>query len=79
MSKPTIVIVDWVDAVASLGWEGITEKHTAHACQSIGWLVYEDDKVITLAGSLSRDVVCESNNRMTIPIGWIVSRKSVRT
>lgn len=69
--------VEWMDAVATIGWAdndgGVGVAH----CVSIGLLVSDTDKHICLAGSWGYGDV-ETNNRITIPKGWIVKTKEIK-
>ena len=73
MATATIISVDWIDAVADVGWEG---KVTAaiHHCTTVGFLVDETDEAICLASTWSID---QTNARMHIPKAWIKNRKVV--
>ena len=66
-STPDIAYIEWDDACADAGWE-LTEKTDIHHVSTIGFVVAEDKKAITIA-------VCwagpESNSRIHIPKGWI--------
>jgi len=66
-STPDIAYIEWDDACADAGWE-LTDKTDIHHVSTIGFVVAEDKKAITIA-------VCwagpESNSRIHIPKGWI--------
>jgi hypothetical protein len=68
-----IVYVEWVDAVADVGWED-TVKTEIHPCSSIGWLIGETDDAICLANTVSMEA---SNARIHIPKAWIKNRKVI--
>ena len=70
-TTPDIAYIEWDDACADAGWE-LTEKTDIHHVSTIGFVVAEDKKAITIA-------VCwagpESNSRIHIPKGWIKKMK----
>lgn len=70
-----VVYIEWIDAVASVGWEKQSIPHSPDLCQAIGFLIHEDKTGITLAATVSKE---ESNSRITIPKGWIKSRKVIK-
>lgn len=76
-TKHTIEYVEWLDAVAHVGWDqhcgGVRPAHIV----SVGKLVHEDKDSIVLAGTFGfKDV--ETNARMAIPKGWIKNRKTIK-
>jgi len=73
-----ILYVKWVDALSSVGWEEIdpvVKQFGAVECESIGYLLHEDDEQIILAATVSEK---ESNSRIAIPKGWIKSRRVIK-
>ncbi len=69
--------IEWIDAVASVGWDrGCGGTRPAHII-SVGKLVYEDKDSIVLAGTFSY-ADDETNGRMAIPKGWIKNRKTIK-
>lgn len=77
--KSKITLVVWDDAVASTGWKPHNEAEQPQRCTSVGLLVSESDDALILAGSWGpndNDVI-ETNNRISIPLGWIVERKEL--
>ena len=67
--------VEWVDAVASSGWEDRSHDYPLHKCFSVGSLVYEDEERIVLAGTWSsQDDADHVNCVISIPIAWIKKR-----
>jgi isoaspartyl peptidase/L-asparaginase-like protein (Ntn-hydrolase superfamily) len=76
--KPNVVIVTWHDAAASTGWRTLPSHHKPMEAVTIGLVVFEDDKMLCLAGSwMDNEGDYETNSRMTIPKGWISSRRKV--
>lgn len=50
IKQPQILLIDWVDSHSCYGWLNEDEIHNADMlCQSIGFLIKEDKKNITLA------------------------------
>ena len=64
-----IVIVKWIDAETSDGWDNDHDDNEP-VCYSVGFLVKETEKFLTLAGSFSEG---QTNNRIKIPKGMIVA------
>lgn len=50
------VYIEWEDHHANGGWQEQVD-HTPAPCASIGWLVKEDRKAITIAGSFCAEAV----------------------
>lgn len=68
-------VIEWLDAVADTGWKAHADAEPCQAVASVGLLVAEDDTRVVLAGSWGlNDGTMETNNRMTIPKGWITGR-----
>jgi hypothetical protein len=81
MSKqPEIIYIEWQDVVASNGWEKIGEADHPQDCVAIGIVTKETEEFITIAGvwGFDRDDKIETNSRISIPKGWIVSRKIIK-
>ena len=81
MGVSRIELVIWNDAVADSGWKEHKDACAPQVVRSIGYLVSSDRKSIVLAGSWgfnTESKKMETNNRMTIPKGWIVSRTRVK-
>jgi hypothetical protein len=77
-SKPNVaasslVLVEWLDALAQGEWH--EPKREDLQCKSVGFVVYEDDQQIELAGTVT-DGMC--NNSITIPKQMIVKRKVIK-
>ena len=73
MATPCITYIEWVDAVADVGWEAQT-KAEIHPCISIGFVIDETPEAICLALTWSHN---QTNARMHIPKAWIKNRKKV--
>jgi hypothetical protein len=73
-----VVLVTWKDAVADSGWQSVEAEPVLHDIMTIGYLHHENDELICLAGSWGENEgSIETNNRITIPKGWIISRKEI--
>lgn len=48
-----LVIVEWGDAWGSAGWRDIQDNHCAEPVVSVGWMVQNDAKGITLLTSVA--------------------------
>lgn len=69
-----LVIIEWVDAVADVGWD--TEvKPDIHSVITAGFIVAETKEAICIASTVSKD---NSNARMHIPKAWIKTRKVIK-
>ena len=54
MSEPQPVYVKWVDSTAKIGWyDAENLKGLCLECITLGFLVYEDDDLITVSSSIS--------------------------
>ena len=68
-----VVVIEWLDALAQGEWH--EAKREDLRCKSIGFVVFEDDEQIELAGTIT-DGMC--NNSITIPKKMITKRKEVK-
>ena len=73
MASSSLVVVEWLDALAQGEWHE-PKREDLH-CKSVGFVVYEDDQQIELAGTVT-DGMC--NNSITIPKQMIVKRKVIK-
>ena len=74
MDTPKVILVEWIDAVCSSGWE-IDSKPELHPCTTLGYLITEDTDAIVIASTLS---LGSNNARMIIPKAWIKKRKEIK-
>ena len=65
----TIVYLEWVDAVASTGWQ-VKGNGTLAKCKSIGFMTHETDDEVHLAAAIGES---DCNAVMIIPKGWIIN------
>lgn len=70
--QPKLMYVEWVDAVADVGWDDDPEKVGISLIKSVGWLVKENKNEIVLAADYSDG---DTNRRMAIPKAWIRNKK----
>jgi hypothetical protein len=77
MSKWKAVWIHWVDSVSGPRWEdhASSVNHDALNIETVGWLVLEDDKTVTVSTSIQRDQVCAP---LTIPKCSVVSMKTIK-
>jgi len=74
--KYPLVIVEWDDAETFIGWEELPkELHVARVI-TVGFLAMESEKHILLIGSYEPEGK-ETNDRMQIPKGMIISRREI--
>lgn len=73
MVSSSLVLVEWLDALAQGEWH--EPKREDLQCKTVGFVVYEDDQQIELAGTIT-DGMC--NNSITIPKQMIVKRKVIK-
>lgn len=71
VATPKLVYLEWVDAVADLGWED-NVKASLHDCHTVGFIIDETKDAVCVAATWSRTM---SNARMHIPKAWIKKRK----
>lgn len=70
--QPKLMYVEWVDAVADVGWDYEVEATKISLIQSVGWLIKENKDEIVLAADYSEG---DTNRRMAIPKSWIRNKK----
>lgn len=73
MAASSLVLVEWLDALAQGEWH--EPKREDLLCKTVGFVVYEDDQQIELAGTIT-DGMC--NNSITIPKRMITKRKVIK-
>ena len=75
LESSRVVYVEWVDAVADLGWEQ-NSKASLHMCYTVGYLIDETKDALLIASTVSQ---FDSNARMHIPKAWIRNRRNITT
>lgn len=73
MATPKLILIEWLDALAQGEWH--EAKREDLACTSVGYLVYEDDEQIELAGTITHGMC---NNSITLPKRMILKRKELK-
>ena len=68
-----LVLVEWLDALAQGEWH--EAKREDLRCKSVGFVVFEDDEQIELAGTIT---VGMCNNSITIPKKMITKKKEIK-
>jgi len=67
-----LVLVEWVDIISDDGWVVSEECHLP-TFYSVGWLEYQDDKVIKISNTLDFDDALEEHKKRDKPIGYSVT------
>lgn len=68
------VEITWDDITTDHGWKDTTDDSEVHEIRSVGWIIKETKKTITLASDISdqtEDTKIEHNRRVNIPKGVI--------
>lgn len=76
-----MLIVTWMDACATVGWEDHREGNLKPAhCRSVGWMGKSEEDYIILYADRAHDDKKDhdSNRRLAIPAGWITSIRKLR-
>ena len=73
MATSKLIYIEWLDALAQGEWHE-AKREDLH-CRTVGFLVYEDDEQIELAGTIT-DGMC--NNSITLPKRMILKRKEIK-
>lgn len=73
VATPKLVLIEWLDALAQGEWH--EAKREDLACKSIGFIVFEDDEQIELAGTITHGMC---NNSITLPKRMILKKKEIK-
>ena len=73
MASSSLVLIEWLDALAQGEWHE-PKREDLH-CKTVGFVVYEDEQQIELAGTVTEGMC---NNSITIPKQMIVKRKVIK-
>ena len=73
MATPKLILIEWLDALAQGEWH--ESKREDLACKTVGFVVYEDDEQIELAGTITHGMC---NNSITLPKRMILKRKEIK-
>jgi hypothetical protein len=68
-----LVLVEWLDALAQGEWH--EAKREDLRCKTVGFVVFEDDEQIELAGTITEGMC---NNSITIPKKMLTKRKEIK-
>lgn len=83
VAEGELVLVTWMDACATVGWEDhrAASLKPAH-CRSVGWVgkAADPDSMLILYADRAHEDKDDhdSNRRIAIPTGWITSIKKVK-
>lgn len=70
MASSKLVLVEWLDALAQGEWH--EAKREDLNCKTVGFVVFEDEQQLELAGTITEGMC---NNSITIPKQMITKRK----
>lgn len=73
LDSAKLVLVEWDDALAQGEWH--ESKKEDLRCKTVGFVVYEDDHQIELAGTITEGMC---NNSITLPKKMITKRKEIK-
>ena len=72
LASSKLVLVEWLDALAQGEWH--EPKREDLQCKTVGFVVFEDDQQLELAGTITEGMC---NNSITIPKQMITKRKAI--
>lgn len=86
MSKPKLIYLEWIDAIGNSRWFTSSEaldwaKNCEWMIREVGWLIYEDDKILCFASSwkVADEYTGEQFGQLhQIPKAWIRNRKMLK-
>ena len=67
-----LVLVEWVDIISDDGWT-ISEDCDIPTFYTIGWLEYQDDKVLKISNTLDFEDALDEHKKKEKPIGYSVT------
>ena len=67
-----LVLVEWVDIISDDGWT-VAEDCDIPTFYTIGWLEYQDDKVLKISNTLDFEDALEEHKKKEKPIGYSVT------
>ena len=67
-----LVLVEWVDIISDDGWV-VAEDCELPTFYTVGWLEYQDDKVLKICNTLDFDGFTEEHKKKEKPIGYAVT------
>lgn len=73
LDSAKLVLVEWLDALAQGEWH--EAKREDLRCKTVGFVVFEDDEQLELAGTITEGMC---NNSITIPKRMLTKRKEIK-
>ena len=71
-------VIEWIDSCISAGWHSSEmQKYAPTRCTTFGFLVFENEECVCLAGSTAKNSDSDVSDVMTIPKLVITCRKKV--
>ena len=67
-----LVLIEWVDIISDDGWVVADDCHLP-TFYTVGWLEYQDEKVIKVSNTLDFDDALEEHKDKEKPIGYSVT------
>ena len=67
-----LVLVEWVDIISDDGWV-VAEDCDLPTFYTVGWLEYQDDRVIKICNTLDFEDALEEHKKKDKPIGYAVT------
>ena len=67
-----LILVEWVDIISDDGWV-VAEDCELPTFYSVGWLEYQDEKVLKICNTLDFDDALEEHKKKEKPIGYSVT------
>jgi len=67
-----LVLVEWVDIISDDGWT-VAEDCDLPTFYTVGWLEYQDERVIKICNTLDFDDALEEHKKKEKPIGYSVT------
>lgn len=79
-----LVLIEWLDSHGvSAGWQRLDNyESTLPVMKSVGWIVYENDKLVSVCGNMAEETdstAFQGNGIMTIPKCAILSTVELTT
>ena len=70
--RKKLVLVEWVDIISDDGWV-VAEDCDLPTFYTVGWLEYQDDRVIKICNTLDFEDALEEHKKKDKPIGYAVT------
>jgi len=67
ISFDRLVIVEWVDSHITSGWSREKQDDEPQTCVSVGWVVAENERALSVSPHISIEETPQRNGTMTIP------------